>query len=131
MVGVVFANRCLTMSVRAQPIASDSSDLFESQVSRLGEAHYLVLLWSAKSEGSSVKYNLTNFFDDLKHLGITRTKQTSAAVIEAMALLCFIEIRDERNRKNIYITRHGARALARLVESRRYEARNSAFLEGG
>ena len=26
----------------------EASDLFEHQVSRLGEAHYLLLLWSAK-----------------------------------------------------------------------------------
>jgi len=117
------------MSGKAQTTGQELTDLFESQVGRLGEAHYLVLLWSAKSEGATRKYNLTNFFDDLKHLGITRTKQTAVAVIEAMASLCFIEVRDERNRKNIYITRHGARALARLVEGRRYEAKNSAFLE--
>ncbi len=117
------------MSGKAQSLSRDFSDLFESQVSGLGEAHYLLLLWSAKSEGFSLKYNLTNFFDDLKHLGITRTKQNAVAVIESTACLCFIEVRDERNRKNIYITRHGARALARLVESRRFEAKNSAFLE--
>ena len=117
------------MSGKAQPLSHDFSDLFESQVSGLGEAHYLLLLWSARSEGSSLKYNLTNFFDDLKHLGITRTKQNAVAVTEAMASLCFIELRDERNRKNIYTTRHGARAVARLVESRRYEAKSSAYLE--
>ncbi|MFA6929802.1 MAG: hypothetical protein WCT05_05700 [Lentisphaeria bacterium] len=117
------------MSGKVQMTSNESSELFESQVGRLGEAHYLLLLWSAKGEGRARKYNLTNFFDDLKHLGITRTKQTAVAVIEAMASLCFIEVRDESNRKNIYITKHGARALAKLVESRRYESKNSAFLE--
>ncbi|NLZ64759.1 MAG: hypothetical protein GX902_13235 [Lentisphaerae bacterium] len=109
--------------------SQESKELFEAQVSRLGEAHYLVLLWSAKSEGKALKYNLTNFFDDLKHLGITRTKQTAVAVIEAMASLCFIELRDESNRKNIYITKYGAKALARLLEARRYESKTSAYLE--
>ena len=107
----------------------ECQSLFESQVSRLGEPHYLLLLWSARSEGQSRKYNLTNFFDDLKHLGITRTKQTAVAVIEAMASLCSIDSRDEGNRKNIYISKYGAKALARLLEERRYESKSSAHLE--
>jgi hypothetical protein len=108
----------------------DSLALFESQVDRLSEAQFLLLFWSAKSESCSVKYNLTNFFDDLKFLGITRTKQTAISVIDSVASLCFIELRDERNRKNVYITHYGAKALAMLVESRRFETRDSSFLEG-
>ncbi|NMA42596.1 MAG: hypothetical protein GX946_04355 [Oligosphaeraceae bacterium] len=103
--------------------------LFEQQVDFLSEPHYLLLLWSAKAEDRSLKYNLTNFFDDLKHLGITRTKQTAVALTEALAGLRFIDIRDESNRKNLYISRYGALALARLVESRRFESRHSSYLE--
>lgn len=104
-------------------------ELFETQISRLGEAQYLILLWVTKAEGKGKKYNITNCFDDLKHLGITRTKQTAVAAVESLSALCFVEVRDERNRKNIYISKHGAQALARLVSSNRFEAKTSAYLE--
>ncbi|MFA6815312.1 MAG: hypothetical protein WCS73_03365 [Lentisphaeria bacterium] len=104
-------------------------ELCEAQLSRLKQAHYLILLWSAKSESQGYKYNITNCFDDLKHAGITRTKQTAVAVIESVASLCFIEIRDERNRKNIYITKYGAKALANIATSNRFELISSAYLE--
>ncbi len=105
-------------------------DLFSLQLSRLGEEHFLVLLWATMCEDKQVKYNITNCFDDLKQRGITRTKQTAVAVVEAMRLLCLIDIRDERNRKNIYITSYGARALQKLVETGNYKPKGSAYLEG-
>ena len=106
-----------------------TSEIIEQQLSRLSEEHFLVLYWATLSEVQKVKYNITNCFDDLKHSGITRTKQTAVAAVEAMRLLCLIDIRDERNRKNIYITKFGAQALKQLVESGNYTTRNSAFLE--
>ncbi len=105
------------------------SELIDRQLSRLGEEHFLVLYWATLSEVQRVKYNITNCFDDLKHTGLTRTKQTAVAAVEAMRLLCLIDIRDERNRKNIYITKFGAQALKQLVESGNYTTRSSAFLE--
>ena len=105
------------------------TELFEAQLSRLSEEHFLVLLWATMCEDKKVKYNITNCFDDLKHSGITRTKQTAVAVVEAMHLLCLIDIRDERNRKNIYITPYGGQALKKLVESGRYQAKASSYLE--
>ena len=103
--------------------------LFETQLSRLGEEHFLVLLWATVSEYKKVKYNITNCFDDLKHVGLTRTKQTAVAAVEAMRLLCLIDIKDESNRKNIYITEYGAKALARLAEQGHFERKPSEFLE--
>lgn len=105
------------------------SELIEHQLSRLSEEHFLVLYWATLSEVQKVKYNITNCFDDLKRSGLTRTKQTAVAAIEAMRLLCLIDIRDERNRKNIYITKFGAQALKQLVESGHYKTKNSAYLE--
>ena len=67
--------------------------------------------------------------DDLKAGGITRTKQTAVAAVEAMHLLCLIDIKDERNRKNIYLTNFGGQALARLAESGRFQTKKSHFLE--
>jgi len=109
-------------------IKAEVDGLFEQQVSQLTQAQYLVLLWATQGEGLGVKYNLTNCFDDLKHAGITRTKQTAVAVVESVRSLCFIEIKDERNRKNIYITKWGAQALAALVGAGHFQNLESLFL---
>ena len=85
-------------------MTSSQTELFTQQLDRLGEEHFLVLLWAAVSADRQKKYNITNCFDDLKAGGITRTKQTAVAAVEAMHLLCLIDIKDERNRKNIYLT---------------------------
>jgi hypothetical protein len=103
--------------------------LFDAQVKRLGEAHSLILYWCSSAEGRSLKYNLTNCFDDLKSAGITRTKQTAIAAVEALATLCFVDLKDEGNRKNIYITRHGAKALEYLVKNSLFHSKPSSFLE--
>ncbi len=108
---------------------SGQGDLFLQQLDRLGEEHFLVLLWAAMSADKNRKYNITNCFDDLKAGGITRTKQTAVAVVEAMHLLCLIDVKDERNRKNIYLTNFGGQALAKLAESGRFQSRKSHFLE--
>jgi hypothetical protein len=110
-------------------VSSNPSDLFELQLSRLGEEHFLVLLWAAMGEDRQVKYNITNLFDDLKHGGITRTKQTAVAIVESLRILCLIDVRDERNRKNIYITGFGAKALEKLITTGRFVKKSSAFLE--
>jgi len=108
---------------------AEADSLFAQQIGQLTQAQYLVLLWATQGEGLGVKYNLTNCFDDLKHAGITRTKQTAVAVVESVRSLCFIEIKDERNRKNIYITKWGAQALAALVGISRFQDLESLFLK--
>ena len=105
-------------------------DLFSEQVANLTEAHFLVLYWATQSEGRHSKYNITNCFDDLKHCSITRTKQTAVAAVEALAALRFVALRGEGNRRNLYITRYGAKALEALVLRQAYTPRPSAFLEG-
>lgn len=104
--------------------------LYDEQVEHLSEAHFLILYWAAQSEGSGIRYNITNCFDDLKAHSITRTKQTAVASVEALASLRFIELREEGNRKNIYITTYGAKALETLVLARSYTPKPSSFLEG-
>lgn len=106
------------------------SDIFPQQVDRLREPHFLVLFWIAQAESKETHYNLTNAFDDLKAHDITRTKQTAMACVESLVMLCFVLLREERNRKNLYITSHGARALERLVADQRFQLRRSFFLEG-
>ena len=108
---------------------NNQDELFNEQVSRLTEAHFLALLWATLSEGSSLKYNITNCFDDFKHIRLTRTKQTAVAIVEGLSLLRFIDVKDEKNRKNIYITRHGARALAQLLQTNRFEKKPSNYIE--
>lgn len=103
--------------------------LFKEQIANLQESHFLVLSWVAKAEDRRLKYNITNCFDDLKFLRITRTKQTATALVEALQALRFLDIRDEGNRKNMYITPYGARALESLVLQGIYAPRKSAFLE--
>ena len=104
--------------------------LFDEQVTHLTESHFLVLLWAAQAEDRRTRYNITNCFDDLKHAGLTRTKQNAVAAVDALHVLRFIDVRDEGNRKNIYITRYGAKALEGLVLRQAYRTRQSAFLEG-
>jgi len=104
--------------------------LFEEQVAHLSESHFLVLLWAAQSEDRAVHYNITNCFDDLKYAGITRTKQNAVAAVDALHALRFIAVREGGNRKNITITKYGAKALEALVLRRVYVPRESAFLEG-
>lgn len=104
-------------------------NLFQEQIDHLEEAHFLVLYWGAAAEDRGVKYNITNCFDDLKFQGITRTKQTATSVLDALEKLRFIDIRDEGNRKNIYITHYGAKALETLVLKQVYSPKKSIFLE--
>ena len=106
----------------------ESAALFEEQVERLQEIHYQILYWSTLGEDRHAKYNITNLFDDLKSAGLTRTKQTAVAAVAALSTLCFIDLRDEHNRKNIYITHFGARALEMMVTRGRFEPKKSVFL---
>ena len=105
-------------------------DIFNEQVAHLEERHFLVLYWVAQAEDRERKYNITNCFDDLKYRGITRTKQNAVATVEALDSLRFIDVRDEGNRKNMYITQYGAQALRALVLERLFESKQSVFLEG-
>ena len=77
-----------------------------------------------------MRYNITYVYDDLKYLGVTRTKQNVVAYIEALANLHFITLNDESNRKNLYITKYGAKALEILVKQGTFTAKPSNFLEG-
>jgi hypothetical protein len=104
--------------------------MFEDQLARLKEYHFLILYWAAEAEVKGVKYNITNAFDDLKDLGITRTKQSVMAFVESLHMLCFIDLKEERNRKNIYLAEYGASALEQLVKSSNFKTKKSRFLEG-
>lgn len=112
------------------PVTSEESRLFDEQVKRLQECHFLILYWATVSEDKGVKYNITNLFDDLKYIGITRTKQTAVAAVASLVTLCYIDLREEHNRKNIYITRFGAKALESMVLKEMYKPKSSPFLEG-
>jgi len=79
--------------------------------------------------GAARSYNITNCFDDLKHAGITRTKQTAVAHVEALRTLCFLELRGEGNRKNIYVTNYGAKALEKLILAHTFGVKPSSYLE--
>ena len=105
-------------------------ELFNEQIEHLGESHYLVLYWATQAEDRKTKYNITNSFDDLKSAAMTRTKQSAVAVVDALAALRFVTVKDEGNRRNLYITPYGARALERLVLLNRFQPRKSVFLEG-
>ncbi|MFA4945373.1 MAG: hypothetical protein WC789_11815 [Lentisphaeria bacterium] len=104
-------------------------ELFPAQVERLAEPHFLVLFWAAQAEDRKVKFNITNCFDDLKFHRITRTKQNVVAILDSLAALCFVTLKDEGNRRNIYITPYGAKALEALVLHHKFQPRQSAFLE--
>ena len=105
-------------------------NLFTEQHRRLRECHFLILYWAAEAEVKGLKYNITNAFDDLKDLAITRTKQSVMAYVESLSMLCFIDVREERNRKNIYLAEPGARALEELVKNAGFKTKKSRFMEG-
>ncbi len=105
------------------------TNLFQEQVNGLQEAHFLVLYWVAVAEDRGLSYNITNCFDDLKARAVTRTKQTATSIIETLQYLRFIDVRDEGNRKNMYITPHGARALESLVREHNFSPQKSFYLE--
>ena len=109
---------------------STLENLFRDQVAHLALSHFLVLYWVASAEDRRLRYNITNCFDDLKLRGITRTKQNAVSIIDSLSALRFVEIRDEGNRKNLYITPYGAKALEALVLDARFVAQTSPFLEG-
>jgi len=103
--------------------------LFKNQLDRLRQPHFLLLYWAAQAEVKNVKYNITNAFDDFKDVRVTRTKQSVVAYIEVLVALCLIDIRDENNRKNIYITEYGAKALEYLVQNKKMKTQKSRFME--
>lgn len=103
--------------------------LFDRQVGNLDQAHVNLLYWSAMAEDRKTRYNITNAFDDLKYLQLTRTKQAVYAYIEALRVCCLIDIREEGNKKNLYITQYGARALETLV-NQGFTLQPSHFLGG-
>ena len=109
--------------------AADLAALFQAQVDGLLECHFLVLLWAAQAEDAKARYNITNCFDDLKHHRITRTKQSAVSIVEDLAALCFVSLKDEGNRRNIYISPYGAKALEQMAVQEKFAPRASAFLE--
>ena len=116
-------------AVAAPSPGLDLAALFQAQVGGLLECHFLVLLWAAQAEDRRARYNITNCFDDLKHHRITRTKQSAVSIVEDLAALCFVSLRDEGNRRNIYISPCGAKALEQLVLQQKFSPLPSAFLE--
>jgi hypothetical protein len=105
-------------------------ELFEQQLLNLKEPHFHVLYWSAKAEEKGQKYNITNVFDDLKFVGCTRTKQSAVSFVDSLFVLCFIGVAGESNKKNISITKFGAKALEFLLSNNKYKIKKSLFLEG-
>ena len=105
-------------------------ELFNKQIAGLERAHFLVLYWTALGEDHKKAYNMTNVFDDLKACGVTRTKQSAVAFVDALAALCFVDLRGESNRKNLYLTEFGAQALQRLAASAKYSLEKSQSIEG-
>ena len=104
-------------------------ELFEKQISQLKEAHFLILYWTAKAEEKNTKYNITNIFDDLKYTGATRTKQSAVSFVDALSVLCFVDVAGEGNRKHLYISPFGAKALEYLLSESKFKIKKSMFLE--
>ena len=105
------------------------TELFQKQIDNLQSAHFQVLYWTTVAEDKEIRYNITNVFDDLKSLKITRTKQSAVAFVETLKALCFISLKEESNRKNLYITTYGAEALKKLILSKQFKPEKSSYLE--
>ena len=96
----------------------------------LQEGHFLILYWSMIAEDKEEKYNITNAFDDLKAQNLTRTKQNVMSYIEALKILNFLLVKEERNKKNLYLTKYGGQALADLVNREKFKLKQSIYLGG-
>lgn len=105
------------------------NELTQKQVDGLEDAHFQILYWTAVAEDRGVCYNITNVFDDLKYSGLTRTKQSAVSYIDVLRFLQFIEVKEEGNRKNLYISKEGAQALERLINQNEFTIKNSLYLE--
>ena len=105
-------------------------ELFSKQLEKIKRHHFLILYWAAEAEVDGVRYNITNVFDDLKMIGVTRTKQSAMSYVEVLDALCLVDVREESNRKNIYISEYGEKALEELVKNRSFEVEKSNFLGG-
>ena len=106
------------------------TDLWKKQLGRLKRPHFLILYWAAQAEVMHRKYNITNAFDDLKTVGETRTKQNAVCFVETLEALCLIDVREQSNRKNIYITEVGEKALEMQARQQTYKLVGSTFLGG-
>ncbi len=104
-----------------------NDELYKQQIEGLDYQHFLVLYWTMVAEDKREGYNITNVFDDLKLSGVTRTKQSAVSYVETLKYLQFIELREQRNRKSLYLTEHGAKALMRLGE--KFDILKSNYLE--
>ena len=102
-------------------------ELYRKQIEGLEHQHFLILYWSMVAEDKRSAYNITNVFDDLKISGVTRTKQSAVSYVETLKYLQFIDLREEKNRKSLYLTEHGAKALMRLGE--KFDILKSNYLE--
>jgi len=109
---------------------TDLVTLFEKQLQKIKRHHFLILYWAAEAEVLGEKYNITNVFDDLKMASITRTKQNAMSYVEVLDALCLIEIKEESNRKNIYLSEYGETALEKLVKKNSYKIEASNHLGG-
>ena len=106
-----------------------TKNLIEEQISRLGEHHFLILFWAMRAKDLKKAYNVTNVFDDLKSLSLTRTKQNAVSYIESLRVLSHIDLELKSNKKNIVITDFGLMVLQTLVEKEKFEMKNSTYLE--
>jgi len=105
------------------------TELLYKQIDGLEVTHFLILYWTAVAEGKGICYNITNVFDDLKFVNMTRTKQSAMSFIDVLKYLQFIEVRDEGNRKNLYISKEGGSALERMVKNTKFSIKKSIYLE--
>ena len=108
----------------------DLENLWKRQIGKLKRHHYLILYWTAQAEVANKKYNITNVFDDLKAGGLTRTKQNAVSYVDVLDALCLIEVKEESNRKNLYITSYGEHALEQQARMNRYKLEGSSYLGG-
>ena len=106
------------------------NELFKKQLARLDEAHFLLLYWTTVAEDKEQRYNITNAFDDLKFHKVTRTKQSAVAFVDSLHALCLIDVREESNRKNLYLSEYGGLALQELITDSKFSIKNSIHLEG-
>ena len=107
-----------------------TEELWKRQLAMLKRAHYLILYWAAQAEVMGKPYNITNVFDDLKSAKETRTKQKAVCYVETLEALCLIEVKEESNKKNIYITEAGEKALELQARQKRFKLVSSTFLGG-
>ena len=108
---------------------NEKDSFIQEQVGRLDQIHFLIMYWAARARDLKKDYNVTNVFDDLKAQHLTRTKQSAVSFIESLYHLAYIDLLMKANKKTLYLREEGLAVLELLVRQKKFNFKQSQYLE--